>query len=351
MQQILITTQEQLDKLTQVEKDQEVTIDAELRLGGILKVFGTLQINKKLDCDYWKDRFVHAWDQATVHAGGQAMVHAGGQATVHAWDQATVRAWDQATVHAWDQATVRAWDQATVHAGDQATVHAGGQATVRAGGQTTVRAWDQATVHAGGQTTVHAWDQATVHAGGQATVRALSDSIKTVLLGFSVGILGFNCKASFTKKSKTAIVHKVGVGDWFENNGIGKKAKVILYKRVSKDFKTQEGNPNETQWIIGKTIVHPKWEPAKDECGEGKYHACSMPYFCDEFRSTSEDRYIALEIRRQDTYAWPHPSYPHKIGFRQGKVLYECDAFGKEIKESSTESKDKKDDMEKIKTH
>src|SRR3990167_2255941 len=68
------------------------------------------------------------------------------------------------------------------------------------------------------------------------------------------------------------------------------------------------------------------------ECGEGKFHACSRPYFCDEFRNNNGDKYIAIEIKKDDLYAWPNPVYPHKIAFREGKVLYECDKFGKEKK-------------------
>jgi len=140
-------------------------------------------------------------------------------------------------------------------------------------------------------------------------------------------------KGKITKKSKNAtiITPKYSSVDWFDLNGIEKKSKVILYKKVSKDWKTQENTQNETVWIIDKTLEHPKWEPKKEECGPGKFHACSKPYFCDEFRNERGDRYIAIEVNIKDTFAWDNPEYPHKIAFRKGKVLYEVNKLGKKI--------------------
>src|SRR3990167_1204183 len=99
------------------------------------------------------------------------------------------------------------------------------------------------------------------------------------------------------------------------------KGKVILYKRVSKDFKTQEGTDHETTWTIGTTLTHPAWNPTEQECGAGKFHACARPHRCDVFRSTKGDKYIAIQIKVEDLFEWKSPSYPQKIGFRKGKVL------------------------------
>ena len=111
---------------------------------------------------------------------------------------------------------------------------------------------------------------------------------------------------------------------------VNKSGKAIVYKRVSEDFKTQENTANETIWTPGTKMEHPSWNPVQ-ECGGGKFHACSRPYFCDEFRSGSKDRYVAIEIKVVDTHQFKNPSYPHEIAFRRGKVLYECDRFGDEI--------------------
>ena len=119
---------------------------------------------------------------------------------------------------------------------------------------------------------------------------------------------------------------------WFERNAVEEKPKVVLYKRVSKDFKTQEGMKNETLWALDSKVTHPDWKPTSGECGEGKFHACSRPYFCDEFRHAQGDRYIAIEIKSKDLHEWKDsPEYPHKIGFREGKVLYECDRMGRRL--------------------
>jgi hypothetical protein len=118
--------------------------------------------------------------------------------------------------------------------------------------------------------------------------------------------------------------------DFFERHGIEKSDTYILYKKVSKDFKTQENSTNETLWLIGTIVTHKGWKPQNLECGEGKFHATSKPYFADRFRDERGDRYIAIQIKAEDLYEWKdNPAYPHKIGFREGIVLYECDIDGK----------------------
>lgn len=192
-------------------------------------------------------------------------------------------------------------------------------------------AWGNASVEAWGNASVKAWENASVEARENASIRLFqaSGGVNLSLFGYSIAVVPKSLKIKIKKKSKQSYIHRVAEAeDWLERNGIKKAKYITLYKRVSKDFKTQEGTKNETQWKIGTTVEHPNWNPRSGECGEGKYHACSRPYFADEFRSKPDDKYIAIKIVREDTYAWPSPSYPHKIGFRKGRVLYECDRFG-----------------------
>jgi len=159
----------------------------------------------------------------------------------------------------------------------------------------------------------------------------IKTAITLSLMGYSVLFKPADLKFKF-KKSKTALVQNISDQDWFELNAIKKNKNIILYKRVSKDFKTQEGTDKETLWKVGSTVMHPNWNPTGGECGGGKFHACSKPYFCDEFRNESGDKYIAIRIALEDTYVWDNnPSYPHKIAFRKGKVLYEVNKFGKKL--------------------
>ena len=331
---ISITTQKQLDELKEIKENESFFIDAELRLNNILTVKGSLTINKKVDCDYINDRYfrasgsatVEAWDSTTVEAWGSATVKARGSATVKARGSATVEAWDSATVEAWDSTTVEAWDSTTVEARGSATVKASGSATVKARGSATVEAWGSATVEAWGSATVEAWDSA--------TVRLLSSIKSLILSGYCVLIKDISIKMNF-KKSKNALVQNIKPMSFFERDNIEfKNGKTILYKRVSNEFKTQEKTDNETSWIIGTIVEHKNYRPDIQECGEGKFHACSRPFFCDEFRSNKGDKYIAIEILKKDLFEWTKstPSYPHKIAFRKGKVLYECDSFGREVK-------------------
>ena len=100
--------------------------------------------------------------------------------------------------------------------------------------------------------------------------------------------------------------------------------KVYLYKRVSKDFKTQEGKKNETLWKIGSTVKHPNWNPGKKECGEGQFHACAFPHCCSAFRNKPDDKFIKIEVDKKDLHEWTkNPNYPQKIGFKKGKVIKE----------------------------
>ena len=177
------------------------------------------------------------------------------------------------------------------------------------------------------------WDSSTI---------TVTNKIATLCLhAFSVALISVDLKIKI-KKSKTAIVqrHKP-INCWFERNGVRKSKKIILYKRVSEDFKTQENTKNETLWDIGTTVSHPNWNPAENECGEGKFHACSRAYFCDEFRGKAKDRYIAISVKIEDTYEWGEtpPQYPHKIGFREGYVLYECNRYGDKIEESTCQQR------------
>ena len=156
------------------------------------------------------------------------------------------------------------------------------------------------------------------------------------MFGLSVAFL-LNSVAKAIKKSRKSTIikglQKDGkVSSWLELEGVEVVSKaVILYKRVSSDWKTQENTKNETLWAVNSIVSHCNWSPKNQECGIGKFHACSYPYFCDEFRDINTDKYIAIEVLTKDLFAWPNPSYPHKIAFRKGEVLYQCDKFGKKI--------------------
>ena len=160
---------------------------------------------------------------------------------------------------------------------------------------------------------------------GWAMLRLFGTSV-TATVAASVMVYlhdGAKCKGG-----KTLIARAL---NWFTHNGVKKAKTVMLYKRVSHDFKTQEGTKNETLWVVGSTVTHPAWRPKDEECGEGKFHACSRAFFADEFRDTTGDKYVAIEVASRDLYAWPKPTYPHKIAFRAGKVLHQCDRMGNKM--------------------
>jgi hypothetical protein len=164
-------------------------------------------------------------------------------------------------------------------------------------------------------------------AWGNVAVHVHSDAAGVNLFGFAVAIVVAFGSRLVKAKSKTATIIRPPepewtVDGWLEREGVKlSRGKVVLFKRVSSKFQTQEGTKNETIWKPGTTLTHPAWSPA-GECGPGKFHACSRPYFCDEFRSERGDVYVAIEVAKKDLHAHPNkPAYPHKIAFRKGKVI------------------------------
>ena len=174
-------------------------------------------------------------------------------------------------------------------------------------------------------------------ARGSVSIHVQSDFSAVALFGFSVAILKVGLKNKITRKSKTATVVKVKAPTtakvWCENGGADVDGGfATLFKRVSSDFKTQEGTANETLWPIGSTVEHAAWDPAKQECGAGKFHACAAPHFCDQYRDKKGDRYVAIKVAIKDMFLWKNnPEHPNKIAFRKGVVLHECDIHGRKL--------------------
>ncbi len=241
---------------------------------------------------------------------------------MEAWGNSSVVARENSSVVAWENSSVEAWGNSSVVARGNSSVEAWGNSSVVARGNSSVVARENSSVVARGNSSVVAW--------GNSCIR-LFDKIKTLsAFSFSVVFMPFDLKFKF-KKEKTVLVQKYKPLPYLEREGIEKKdGHVVLFKKVSHDWKTQENTQNETKWEVGSTVTHPQWEPKSAECGEGKFHACSRPYFCDDFRNEKGDRYIAIKIKTKDLYEWPKAQYPHKIAFKSGVVLHEVDRFGKE---------------------
>ena len=204
-------------------------------------------------------------------------------------------------------------------------------------------AWENSNVTARENSNVTAWENSnvTVWENSNVTARGNSSvhtySVNPILLfGLSIAFLLTKTAKAIKKSKKTTIIQGIvkdgKTKNWLDLEGVEiKNNTVILFKRVSKDFKTQENTENETIWNIGDILIHKSWEPKIQECGKNKFHACSHSYFCDDFRDNKDDKYIAIEIKVKDLYSWPNPQYPHKIAFRAGKVLYQCDKNGKKL--------------------
>jgi hypothetical protein len=273
MNEIVVATQAELD-----------AIPADF--AGLIVIKGNVVVSR-----YWDNASVEARGNASVEAWGNASVVARDNASVVAWDNASVEARDNASVEARDNASVEAWGNASVVARDNASVEARNRAMVQDMGY--------------GVITLHGHSVCTTRRPGAITV---------------VGA--------------HALIQEYRDEPYIEREGVEEhEGCITLYKRVSANWLTQEGTERETQWTVGATLEHTAWAPEVDECGSGKFRACSRPYFCDEFRGVRGDRYVALRVALADIYEWPAPQrYPHKVAVRRATVLYECDRWGREIK-------------------
>ena len=352
---ITITTQEELDKLPEkfktftriiIKNDDSKYIhvnktwdNAHVEASGNAHVeaYGKAHVvaHGKAHVEAYGKAHVEAYGKAHVEASGNAHVVASGNAHVVARDNAHVVAHGKAHVEAYGKAHVEAYGKAHVEASGKAHVKASDNAHVVARDNAHVEAWDNAHVVASGNAHVVASGNAHVVAWGNTAVRLMSKFALVDL--FMRSVCWAIANGQVNKKSDSAWVYKPEspktTNDWISDHCLNKTRHgyITLYKRVSSEFKTQEGKVNETTWTVGSTLEHSSWDPKKSECGEGKFHACSHAYFCDEFRSNTDDRYIAIKVNVKDLFHWPNGNYPHKIAFRKGKVMHECDMYGNPI--------------------
>ncbi len=203
----------------------------------------------------------------------------------------------------------------------------------RAWGNSSVEARENSSVVARGNSSVVARENSSVVAWENSSVKIVERAFRGIVTLFAFAAVWVPIELrnpKIHKKADTATIITYSLLPYLERNGVEiKDGKVVLYKRVSSDFKTQEETKDETLWLPGTTVVHPNWGNLNKECGEGKYHACSRPYFCDEFRSKKDDRYVAIEVKVADLHEWKdNPQYPYKIAFRECIVLYECNKMG-----------------------
>lgn len=294
MSEILIKTQAELNQLTEINVNDIVKIESkeDLKLNCIIKVFGKLIIDAKISCNYWDNRFF----LVTGNSHAAIKNRENSQATIENLGNS------QVTINNWENSHVTIKNRENSHV--------------------TIKNWENS------QVIIENWENSVL----RLLYVSIFSTIKINLFGFSVCFKPSKIKIKI-KKAKTSIIQDIKFQDFFKRHDINRnKKEFIFYKRVSKDFKTQENTNNETIWQVGKTLIHSAWNPSEDECGSGQFYCCPFPFFCDDFRNIKNDRYIAIKIKKEDLYEWKdNPEYPHKIGFRKGKVLYECDREGNKI--------------------
>ena len=332
---IIIKTQAELDALpARFDEYTVIEIHAESRII-ITKAWENTSVEAWENAPPWRGRTAPSWrgrtapsrrgEQLRRGAGEQLRRGAGEQLRRGAGEQLRRGAGEQLRRGVGEQLRRGVGEQLRRGVGEQLRRGAGEQLR-RGAGEQLRRGVGEQLVEARGNSSVVAWENTAVH------VQSSTTAIE--LFGFAVAWL--LAKATKIKKHGHAQVitptRMKGTDGWLDDNAIvAVDDSVVLFKRVSREFKTQEGTDHETTWILGATLEHPAWSPEKDECGAGKFHACSRPYFCDEFRSKNGDRYIAVKIALKDLYAWPDGQYPHKIAFRVGTVLHEVDKLGRQI--------------------
>ena len=339
MKEIIIATQEELDKLQRVEIDERVIIDNNLVLNCELEVFGTLIIKAELQCDWFNNRYIVArensspsivtWGNSSPSIEAQENSSPSIVAQENSSPSIVAQENSSPSIVAQENSSpsIVAWENSSpsiVTWGNSSP-----SIEARENSSPSIVTWGNSSPSIVAQEN----SSPSIVAWGSSIIRLLKGLSSVILNGYSVLSIPVSLKVKI-KKSKTAIVQRYKPETkYFQREGIQTKdGKVVLYKRVSHDYKTQEDTSNETKWEVGSIVTHPNWKPKNAECGEGKFHACSKPYFCDEFRGDKGDKYVAIEIKTKDLYEWKNPDYPHKIAFREGEVLYECDRFGRRLK-------------------
>jgi hypothetical protein len=322
MDRVIVRSQSDLDALP--ERFEQYTV-IEIRVPERTCILIT-KVRENSTVEARDNSSVVAWESSRVVVRENSRVEAQGNSRVVARDNSSVVARGNSSVEVWGNSRVEAWESSTVEAWENSRVVARGSSRVVARDNSSVEVW--------GNSTVEARDNSSVVAWGAGVCRVFSSGAHVELHGHAVALLQSD-GASALRKSGTATILQVPppewtVEGWIEREGITEcDGRVVLFKRVSQDWLTQEGQPWETCWQPGTSLTHPVWQPDDRECGAGKFHACSRPYFCDEFHQEENDRYVAIAVRREDMHAWRQPLYPHKIAVRAAEVLYECDRFGR----------------------
>ena len=224
------------------------------------------------------NRIVQIYGCTSVNIFGYSRVRAFDDACINTYEHSCVEAYDRSKVIAFGHSRVITHDRSSIYVFDYVIVYAFGFSNI----------------HGYGHSRIHTYDHNYVHINESSYLHSDPFDITSWL--------------AFHKLVPDADSY------------------VILYKRVSSKWLTQEGNPNETAWPPGATLEHPAWNPYQYECGAGKYYACADAGMCNQFRSTVGDRYVSVRVAVKDLYMWPNPVYPSKIAFRKGTVLEEVTA-------------------------
>jgi hypothetical protein len=242
----------------------------------------------------------------------------------------------------WENCSIEGWENCSIVGRENCSIVGGGNCSIVGWENCSIEGWENCSIVGRENCSIEGWENCSIVGrencsivgGGNSAIHIQSPDCSLELFAFAVAWLIAKCKV--TKHGETCQVIEPtvpqGLDGWLEREGVdADKEQVVLFKRVDLFFKTQEGQLSETIWTVGTTVEHGAWNPTLQECGAGKFHACSHPYFCNEFRNQQGDRFIAIKIHKDDLYVWPNADYPHKIAFRKGEVLYECDMMGKKL--------------------
>ncbi len=327
MKKIIIKNQKQFNKIKEVKKDEEIIFESpKIEINCILNVFGILRLKGEIKSS-WDNKFIkNLTGEVHIESRESSQNHIESRES----SQNHIVSWESSQNHI----ESRESSQNHIVSRESSQNHIVSWES----SQNHIESWESSQNHIvsreSSQNHIVSWESSQNHiVSFNFSINTVINFVTSIILnGFSVVMIPIDLKIKI-KKSKDAKVQRYKQEPYLVRECVEvKNGKVILYKRVSKDYKTQEGKENETEWKIGTTVTHKNWKPEAEECSAGKFHAVSRPFFADEFRNNPDDKYIAVEIKVEDLYEWKNnPQYPHKIAFREGKVLFECDKYGKEI--------------------
>ena len=297
-----------MEKTVKTQKEFDAVVNSDFQ--GILYYNGTETLEIK---QHYPNISIIILGNSTATLWNNSIAYLHNNSTAILLNNSTASLYNNSTATLWNNSTASLYDNssATLYNNSKAYLHNNSKAFLYHNFSAILRDNSTADLYDNSEATLYNNSKAILRNNSKAI---LHDNSTAAIYSSVAKVEGKNAIKMFGN-------HKMTMKKWITfNQAEHDKNHLYLYKRVSKDFKTQEGTPNETIWTIGKTLKVPNWN-TQEECGEGKFHACADTSDCNQFRNRTTDIYIKLKVKKSDCHIFPNPMYLTNIAFKSAIVL------------------------------